>query len=99
MFKSNELEQMNKVTEKVRETTFVLLQIQTEVLSRSYIAEINRIAEGQYYERKTAEGKHPLCVINAVKNKLVLRGAAIIKSQKPFVDNFVKLNEATKNVT
>lgn len=53
----------------------------------------------QYYERKTAEGKHPLCVINAVKNKLVLRGAAIIKSQKPFVDNFVKLNEATKNVT
>ena len=27
----------------------------------------------QYYERKTAEGKHPLCVINAVKNNGVAR--------------------------
>ena len=51
----------------------------------------------QYYERKTAEGKHPLCVINAVKNKLVLRAVAVIKSQKPFVDNFTKTNEIIKN--
>ena len=51
----------------------------------------------QYYERKTAEGKHPLCVINAVKNKLVLRAVAVIKSQKSFVDNFAKTNEIIKN--
>ena len=51
----------------------------------------------QYYERKTAEGKHPLCVINAVKNKLVLRAVAVIKSQTAFVDNFTKTNETIKN--
>jgi len=51
----------------------------------------------QYYERKMAEGKHALCVINAVKNKLVLRAAAVIKSQTPFVDNFAKTNESLKN--
>ena len=51
----------------------------------------------QYYERKTTEGKHPLCVINAVKNKLVLRAVAVIKSQSPFVDNFAKINEIIKN--
>ena len=51
----------------------------------------------QYYERKTAEGKHPLCVINTVKNKLVLRAIAVIKSQTPFVDNYAKTNETIKN--
>lgn len=44
-----------------------------------------------YYERKIAEGKHVLCVINAVKNKLALRAVAVIKNQTPFVDNFVKV--------
>lgn len=51
----------------------------------------------QYYKRKTAEGKHPLCVINAVKNKLLLRAVAVIKSQKPFVDNFGKTTEIIQN--
>lgn len=43
-----------------------------------------------YYNRKMAEGKHALSVINAVKNKIVLRAVAVIKSQNPYVDNFVK---------
>lgn len=50
-----------------------------------------------YYNRKTAEGKHALSVINAVKNKLVLRAVAVIKSQSPYVDNFAKSNETVKN--
>lgn len=50
------------------------------------------------YERKTAEGKHTLCVINAVKNKLVLRVFAVIKSQAPSEDNFVKSERIIKNV-
>lgn len=50
-----------------------------------------------YYERKMAEGKHALSVINAVKNKLVLRAVAVIKSQSPYVDNFVKSIEIIKN--
>jgi transposase len=51
-----------------------------------------------YYDRKMAEGKHALSVINAVKNKLVLRAVAVIKSQTPYVDNFVKSNETIKKV-
>ena len=43
-----------------------------------------------YYNRKMTEGKHALSVINAVKNKIVLRAVAVIKSQNPYVDNFVK---------
>jgi transposase len=39
-----------------------------------------------YYERKTSEGKHPLAVINAVENKLLLRVAAVVKNRKPYVD-------------
>ncbi len=51
-----------------------------------------------YYDRKMAEGKHALSVINAVKNKLVLRAVAVIKNQTPYVDNFVKSNETIKKV-
>lgn len=42
----------------------------------------------QYYERKTAEGKNGLSVLNAIKNKLVLRVASVIKNQKPYVNNY-----------
>lgn len=41
-----------------------------------------------YYERKVKEGKPKMSVINALKNKLVLRAAAVIRNQQPFVDNY-----------
>lgn len=44
----------------------------------------------QYYQRKTSEGKHAMCVINAVRNKLVLRIARVVERQSPFVDNYSK---------
>lgn len=44
----------------------------------------------QYYDRKTAEGKHPMSVMNAVKNKIILRAAAVIKKQEKYVDNYKK---------
>jgi transposase len=44
----------------------------------------------QYYLRKTATGKHAMCVINAVRNKLVLRIARVVERQSPFVDNYSK---------
>jgi len=40
----------------------------------------------QFYHRKTNEAKHPLSVINAIKNKLVQRVFAVIKRQTPYVD-------------
>ena len=50
-----------------------------------------------YYSRKMSEGKHVLYIINAVKDKLVLRAVAVIKSQTPYVDNFVKSDQILKN--
>ncbi|MFA5668699.1 MAG: IS110 family transposase, partial [Balneolaceae bacterium] len=44
-----------------------------------------------YYERKKAEGKHSMCVLNAIRNKIVLRVAAVIKAQQPYVSREVKM--------
>jgi len=44
----------------------------------------------QYYDRKKAEGKHPMSILNAIRNKIVLRAAAVIKNQRKYVDNYQK---------
>jgi transposase len=41
-----------------------------------------------YYKRKIQEGKHPLSVTNAIRNKIVLRVVAVIKNQQKYVDNY-----------
>ena len=41
-----------------------------------------------YYERKKMEGKHSLSILNAIKNKLVLRVFAVVKNERPYVDNY-----------
>lgn len=38
-----------------------------------------------YYNRKTDEGKPKMCVINAVKNKLLARVVAVVNKQQPYV--------------
>jgi transposase len=45
----------------------------------------------QYFERKKAEGKHGMLVLNAIKNKLVLRVSAVVNNKEPYVD---KTNKA-----
>lgn len=40
-----------------------------------------------YYERKVAEGKNKMLVINAVRNKLIHRISAVVKRQSPFMKN------------
>lgn len=40
-----------------------------------------------YYQRKKAEGKHALSILNAVKNKLALRVASVINNQIPYREN------------
>lgn len=40
----------------------------------------------KYYERKVAEGKAPMSVLNAIKNKLVAKMFAVIKRQTPYVE-------------
>lgn len=43
-----------------------------------------------YYERKKAEGKHSMSVVNAVRNKIALRAVAVIKNKTEYVDNYKK---------
>ena len=43
-----------------------------------------------YFERKKAEGKHPMSILNAIRNKIALRAVAVVKNQKPYVDNYKK---------
>ncbi len=43
-----------------------------------------------YYDRKTKEGKHPNCVLNAICNKILLRGVAVVNNQKDYVENYKK---------
>lgn len=41
-----------------------------------------------YYNRKKDEGKHSMSILNAVRNKIALRVAAVIKSQEPYKSNY-----------
>ena len=41
-----------------------------------------------YYERKKAEGKHSMSILNAIRNKIVLRAVAVVNNQRPYVNNF-----------
>jgi transposase len=43
-----------------------------------------------YFDRKKAEGKHSMSILNAVRNKIVLRAAAVINTQRKYVDNYQK---------
>ena len=38
-----------------------------------------------YYERKVAEGKNKMSVLNAVKNKLLARVVAVVNKQQEYV--------------
>lgn len=42
-----------------------------------------------YYERKIQEGKHKMSVLNAVRNKIVLRVASVLKGDRKYEDNYV----------
>ncbi len=40
-----------------------------------------------YFERKKAEGKNGMSVLNAIRNKLLLRVVAVVNKQQPYVEN------------
>ena len=50
--------------------------------SIKYVSELK-----DYFNRKALEGKHKMSIINAIRNKLVLRVFAVIKNNRPFVEN------------
>ena len=43
-----------------------------------------------YYQRKLSEGKKEMCVINAVRNKLILRIYAVLRDDRDFVENYTR---------
>jgi len=46
----------------------------------------------KYYLRKTAEGKPGKLVMNNIENKLIKIACAVVRSQKPFIANYVSVN-------
>ncbi len=41
----------------------------------------------QYFDRKKAEGKNGMMVLNAIRNKLLLRVVSVVNKQEPYVNN------------
>lgn len=39
-----------------------------------------------YYNRKKGEGKHSMTVLNAIRNKIILRAASVVNNRQPYVD-------------
>lgn len=48
----------------------------------------------QYFIRKTAEGKPGKLVLNNIQNKLIRIACAVLRTQKPFIPNYVSVNPA-----
>jgi transposase len=72
----------NRVSHMANKSLKVLLHM-AAVSAVQHDAELK-----QYYQRKLASGKHAMCVLNAVRNKLVLRIARVVERQSPFVENY-----------
>ncbi|RYY42621.1 MAG: IS110 family transposase [Chitinophagaceae bacterium] len=45
-----------------------------------------------YYRRRVAEGKPKMCVINAIRNKLLHRVLAVVKRGTPYLLNYAEIN-------
>jgi len=51
----------------------------------------------QYFMRKTAEGKPGKLVLNNIQNKLIRIACAVLRTQKPFIPNYVSVRPALLN--
>ena len=51
----------------------------------------------QYFARKKAEGKPGKLVLNNIQNKLLKIACAVIRTQKPFIPNYVSVNPLVLN--
>lgn len=58
-----------------------------KMLHLSALAAIQYYSEFKtYYNRKKEEGKHSMSILNAIRNKIVLRAVAVVNKQNPYVD-------------
>ena len=52
-----------------------------------------------YYKRKTAQGKHELLVLNAIRSKIALRAVAVINNQQAYVDNYKNQKQIAEKIS
>jgi transposase len=45
-----------------------------------------------YFFRKLAEGKHKKLILNNIQNKILKIACAVIRSQQPYIPNYVSVN-------
>lgn len=55
--------------------------------STQYVPDIR-----EYFQRRVREGKSKMCIINAIRNKLLHRILAVIKRGTPYVLNYAEIN-------
>lgn len=61
------------------------------ILSMGALSAVTAYPEfGDYYDRKIKEGKKHLQVMNAIKNKMLLRVVSVVNSGTPYVNNYQK---------
>jgi len=61
------------------------------ILSMGALSAVQAYPEfGDYYERKKNEGKHHNKIMNAIKNKMLLRVVSVVNSGTPYVNNYKK---------
>ena len=46
----------------------------------------------QYFFRKVAEGKHKKLVLNNIQNKILKIACAVVRSNQPYIPNYVSVN-------
>ena len=46
----------------------------------------------QYFFRKVAEGKHKKLILNNIQNKILKIACAVVRSQQPYIPNYVSVN-------
>jgi len=61
------------------------------ILSMGAMSAVQAYTEfGDYYERKKIEEKHHNKIMNAIKNKMLLRVVSVVNSGTPYVNNYKK---------
>ncbi len=69
------------------------------MLHMAALANVQRAGELKtYFQRKVAEGKKPILVVNAVRNKILHRVCAVIRRGQPFVPHLTSTTATEKHL-
>ena len=63
------------------------MKVLLNLAARSSVSSAGELRE--YYERKVAEGKNKMVVLNAIRNKLIHRVFACVRDGRKYEENYV----------